>query len=68
MIHVQEGQCGLCVHFGEHHQTTPQLIQIRRTREAPETLTDDCGHPPHAALHLHVTPVAGCDGFELAAA
>ena len=67
MIHVEEGQCGLCVHFGEHHQT-PQLIQIRRTREAPETFTDDCGHPRHAPLNLHVTPTAGCDGFQLAAA
>jgi hypothetical protein len=67
MILVREGQCGLCVHFGEHHPS-PELVQIRRTRQAPETLVDDCGHPRHAPLHLHVTPNAGCDGFELAAA
>ena len=67
MIRVEEGQCGLCAHFGEHHQNST-LIQIRRTREAPETFVDDCGHPRHATLHLHVTPTAGCDGFKLAAA
>jgi hypothetical protein len=55
------------VHFGENH-VTAQLVQIRRSREAPETLVDDCGHPRHATLNLHVTPTAGCDGFELAAA
>jgi hypothetical protein len=25
---------------------------------------DDCGHPRHASLHLKVTPISGCDGFE----
>jgi hypothetical protein len=66
MVHVKEGQCGLCAHFGEHHKSET-LVQIRRTRQASETFVDDCGHPKHASLNLHVTPTAGCDGFELAA-
>jgi len=64
MISVHEGQCGLCVHFGEHHQQQPQLVQIRTTRKAPETLLEDCNHPRHAPLHLKVTPTSGCEGFE----
>ena len=68
MQEVHDGQCGLCVHFGEHHEGehtgTPQLAQIRRSHEAPEDLVDDCGHPKHAALNLKVTPISGCDGFE----
>jgi hypothetical protein len=61
---VHEGQCGLCAHFGEHHARDSQLTQIRARREASETLTDECGHPRHASLHLIVTPISGCDGFE----
>ena len=72
MQQVHEGQCGLCAHFGEHHegphQGAPQLSQIRRSHEAPENLVDDCGHPRHASLHLKVTPISGCDGFEPARA
>jgi hypothetical protein len=64
MIHVDNGQCGLCTHFGETHVGAPQLMQIRKNHEAPEILVDECGHPKHAALHLKVTPISGCDGFE----
>jgi hypothetical protein len=64
MIHIDNGQCGLCAHFGETHTAGPQLMQIRRNHEAPETLLDECGHPRHASLHLKVTPISGCDGFE----
>ncbi len=67
MQNLQDGQCGLCAHFGEHHGDDSQLTQIRAKRQAPETLTDECGHPRHAALHLVVTPLSGCDGFERAA-
>lgn len=66
MLHVHDGQCGLCVHFGESHAPTPQLMQIRDTMEAPEALVDDCGHPKHAVLNLKVTPISGCTGFESA--
>jgi hypothetical protein len=61
---VHDGQCGLSTHFGEHHAATPQQVQIRRSHEAPETMLDECGHPRHAPLHLKVTPLSGCDGFE----
>ena len=63
MLMVHDGQCGLCAHFGEHHQPEPQLVQIRVSHQAPETLVEECGHPKHAALHLMVTPISGCEGF-----
>lgn len=68
MLQVHDGQCGLCAHFGETHAAdhAANLMQIRTKREAPETLLDDCGHPKHASLHLKVTPISGCDGFEVA--
>lgn len=65
MIH--DGQCGLCSHFGEGHMKDDKLVQIRTKHEAPEELIDECGHPRHASLHLMVTPISGCDGFEPAA-
>ena len=68
MTHLQPGQCGLCTHFGEQHAQLQQLIQIRTSQEAPEVLVDNCGHPKHASLHLKVTPISGCDGFEAARA
>lgn len=64
MLSVHDGQCGLCKHFGEHHSNMPQLIQIRNTKQAPEDLVDECDLPRNAAVHLKVTPVSGCDGFE----
>lgn len=64
MTQLQEGQCGLCVHFGEHHPDAPQLVQIHQEMQAPEDYTDECGHPKHADLNLQVTPISGCDGFE----
>ena len=64
MKELHEGQCGLCAHFGEHHNNEQRLVSIRINREAPEDLVDDCGHPRHAALNLKVTPISGCDGFE----
>jgi len=66
MQQVQDGQCGLCSHFGEHHLRDQSLIQIRKSHTAPETLVDECGHPRHASLNLKVTPISGCDGFESA--
>lgn len=68
MQHLENGQCGLCTHYGETHGVDIQLMQIRKRHEAPETFLDDCGHPRHAALHLRVTPISGCDGFEAAPA
>ena len=64
MQKVSEGQCGLCSHFGETHSPHERVVQIQVTREGPETLVDECGHPRQASLHLKVTPISGCDGFE----
>ncbi len=66
MVKVHLGQCGICVHFGEHHQETEALHRIRTTQEAPESIVEECGHPLHEKLHLRVTAVSGCDGFESA--
>ena len=63
---LHDGQCGLCTHFGETHPQTEQITAIRTRHQAPEELLDDCGHPRHASLHLKVTPISGCDGFEAA--
>jgi len=67
MQSIHDGQCGLCSHFGEHHAKTDVLVSILTKKQAPETLLDECGHPKHAALHLKVTPMSGCDGFTPAA-
>ena len=67
MENIQNGQCGLCSHFGEGHAQSPALVTILSNREADLTLLDDCGHPRHAALHLKVSPISGCDGFVPAA-
>jgi hypothetical protein len=64
MQHLHDGQCGLCTHFGETHSRVEELVKIRVSHEAPETLVDECGHPRHAPLHLRVTPISGCEGFE----
>jgi hypothetical protein len=65
MFSIHDGQCGLCAHFGEHQtEHQQQLIQIRVSHQAPEALTEECGHPRHSPLHLMVTPISGCDGFK----
>jgi hypothetical protein len=66
MTQVQDGQCGLCAHFGENHPQDSKIIQIRLKHEAPENLVEECGHPSHAPLHLMVTPISGCAGFQAA--
>jgi hypothetical protein len=65
---VQNGQCGLCTHFGENHSKAPVLVGIRSTHQADLKMVDECGHPKLAPLHLMVTPISGCSGFEAAAA
>lgn len=62
---LHTGQCGLCTHFGEHDfEHRQQIVQIRSSKTASEEFVDECGHPQHAALHLMVTPISGCAGFE----
>jgi hypothetical protein len=64
---VHNGQCGLCNHFGEHHAKSQVLVSILTSKKADADLLDECGHPKHAALHLKVSPISGCDGFVPAA-
>jgi len=64
---IHDGQCGLCSHFAEGHSDAG-VIQIRKRHEGSETMISECGHPRHASLHLRVTPISGCDGFEPAVA
>lgn len=68
MYQLHEGQCGLCTHFGEHHPDQQQLVSIRIQHQGPEDYVDECNHPRHEPLHLKVTPISGCDGFEPAQA
>jgi hypothetical protein len=68
MQSIHDGQCGLCTHYGEPHPANSKIIQIRTAHQAPEDEIEDCGHPRHASLHLKVTPISGCDGFEPALA
>jgi len=68
MLELHDGQCGLCVDFGEEHSSDSKLVKIRVSHKAPEALIDDCAHPRHASLHLKVTPASGCDGFQAAQA
>jgi hypothetical protein len=65
---VHDGQCGLCTHFGEAHEKSNVLVSILTSKKADTVFIDECGHPKHAALHLKVTPISGCDGFVPAAA
>lgn len=70
MVTINDGQCGLCTHFGEHAGSGgkgPQLVEIPSTHQASGDLVTDCGHPKLEGLHLRVTPVSGCDGFQAAA-
>lgn len=62
MLALQQGQCGLCTHFGEHHPQDQQLIQIRSSQQAPENFVDDCGR--NESINLKVSPISGCDGFK----
>jgi hypothetical protein len=67
MQEVHNGQCGLCNHFGEHHSKSQVLVTILSSKKASAEMLDECGHPKHAALHLKVSPISGCDGFVAAA-
>ena len=64
---LHDGQCGLCKHFGEHHASDKKLTEIRSTQKAAETVVDECDLPRNATVHLMVTAISGCDGFEKAA-
>ena len=65
MLNIQDGQCGVCSHFGENQpEDKPKLVQIRTNKTAPEDLVEPCGHPDNRDLNLKVTPISSCQGFE----
>jgi len=65
MLQIQDGQCGMCTHFGEHDSVHHQdVVQIRVSGKASETLIEECGHPNNERVHLMVTPISSCEGFE----
>ncbi len=66
MLSVHDGQCGLCTHFGEEHAKSAVLVSILTTKQAPDSLVDNCGLPNNASVHLKVTPIRGCDAFQAA--
>lgn len=62
MLKVDQGQCGMCAHFGDE-ASSQQLVQVRVNGEAPEDLIEPCGHPSHSSLALKVAPTSSCSGF-----
>ncbi len=70
MLSINDGQCGLCAHFGEHASQPEQqrIVQLRVAGQAPEDLVEPCGHPQHEGLGLRVTAVSACSGFVAAKA
>ena len=65
---LQNGQCGLCSHFGENDAKQDVLVTIRTNKTADALMMEPCGLSKNAAVHLKVTPFSGCDGFQPAAA
>ena len=65
MQHVDDGQCGLCTHFGELHPYEEKLVMIRKTHEAPETFVGISAATRGTRRSIScVTPISGCEGFE----
>ena len=62
MIHVNDGQCGRCAHYGEHN-SDDMLVQIRIDGLAPDGYINECGHPAVEGLHLRTPANGACDGF-----
>ena len=67
MLNITDGQCGTCKHFGEG-MPAEQLVQIRINHTADDTLTAGCDLASNATLHLRVSPIGSCDGYEAAEA
>ena len=65
MFKLNDGQCGMCEHFGAG-QDEQQVVQIRIRGEAPADLLEPCGHPDNAPRGLQVSAISGCSGFKAA--
>ena len=67
MLHISDGQCGSCKHFGEGIPQE-QLVQIRVNNTADDGTVAGCDLASNASLHLKVSPIGSCDGYEAAEA
>ena len=65
MLDINDGQCGRCLHFGEH-SSDDALVEIRVNGEAPDGYVNECGHPTLEGLHLKVAVNGMCDGYQAA--
>jgi len=65
MIRFEQGQCGTCMHFGEHGGSE-ELTQLRIEGNAPDDYTNQCGLPSLAEMNLVVSANSTCDGYEAA--
>ncbi|MAT80740.1 MAG: hypothetical protein CMJ29_03730 [Phycisphaerae bacterium] len=63
MSNSNNGSCSTCVHFGDG-VPSEQLVQIRIHGSNDNNVVGGCDHPSNAALHLRVTPLSSCDGYE----
>lgn len=67
MLNINDGQCGSCKHFGDGIPQE-QLIQIRVNQTANDGTIAGCDLASNASMHLRVSPISSCDGFEAAVA
>ena len=67
MLNINDGQCGTCKHFGGD-MPQEQLVQIRVNHTANDDVVAGCDLSANASLHLRVSPISSCDGFESAEA
>ncbi|MEE2907528.1 MAG: hypothetical protein VX527_06795 [Planctomycetota bacterium] len=64
MSNSNDGSCRTCAHFGDG-VPSEQLVQIRIENQ-PDTneVLGGCDLPANAALHLKVSPLSSCDGYQ----
>ena len=67
MLNITDGQCGSCKHFGDGIPQD-QLVQIRVNHTASDGTVAGCDLASNASMHLQVSPIGSCDGFEAAEA
>lgn len=66
MSNNNEGHCGSCTHFGDGIPSD-QLVQIRINSQ-DDGIVGGCDHPANSNLHLMVSPISSCDGYQPAEA
>ena len=67
MLQISDGQCGSCMHFGDG-MPQEQLVQIRVHGTAEHGTVAGCDLAANASMHLKVSPIGSCDGYEAAEA